>query len=45
MFKLIMAASKTWRRLNGDKHLPKVAEGVRFRDGNEIIERPSHNAA
>ena len=26
VFKLIMAASKTWRRLNGEKQLPKVIE-------------------
>jgi putative transposase len=45
VFKLIMAASKTWRRLNGENQLPKVVEGVRFQDGIEIIERPSHNAA
>jgi hypothetical protein len=31
--------------LNGEKQLPKVVEGVRFQDGIEIIERPSHNAA
>ena len=45
VFKLIMAASKTWRRLNGEKQLPKVIEGVRFQDGIEIIETPSQNAA
>jgi putative transposase len=33
VFKLIMAASKTWRRLNGEKQLPKVIRGVRFEDG------------
>jgi len=44
-FKLIMAASKTWRRLNGEKQLPKVIEGVRFKDGLEVIETPSRNAA
>jgi transposase-like protein len=45
VFKLIMAASKTWRRLNGEKQLPKVIEGVRFQDGIEVIETPSQNAA
>ncbi len=45
VFKLIMAASKTWHRLNGEKQLPKVIEGVRFQDGIEIIETPSQNAA
>ncbi len=45
VFKLIMAASKTWRRLNGEKQLPKVTEGVRFIDGIEVIEAQSQNAA
>jgi putative transposase len=41
VFKLIMAASKTWRRLNGEKQSPNVIEGVRFQDGIDIIETPS----
>jgi transposase-like protein len=45
VFKLIMAASKTWRRLNGEKQLPKVIEGIRFIDGIEVIKTPSQNAA
>src|SRR5664279_1800146 len=45
VFKLIMAASKTWRQLNGEKQLPKVIEGVRFQDGIEVIKTPSQNAA
>jgi putative transposase len=45
VFKLIMSASKTWRRLNSEKQLPKVVQGVRFRGGIEIIETPSKNAA
>ena len=36
VFKLVMAASKTWRRLNGQNQLPKVTNGVRFKDGIEI---------
>lgn len=35
VFKLIMAASRKWRRLNGQNQLPKVIDGVRFRDGVE----------
>src|SRR5215212_6978376 len=31
VFKLVMAASKTWRRLTGDTQLPKVVAGVIFR--------------
>lgn len=45
VFKLIMAASKNWRRLNGEKQLPKVIQGVKFRDGIEVIEAQSQNAA
>jgi hypothetical protein len=37
VFKLVMAASKTWRRLNGQNQLPKVINGVRFKDGIEIV--------
>jgi putative transposase len=33
VFKLVMAASKTWRRLKGASHLPRVIEGVKFDDG------------
>ena len=45
VFKLVIAASKTWRRLNGENQLPKVVAGVTFRDGTEVIERPSTRAA
>jgi transposase-like protein len=45
VFKLIIAASKTWRRLQGENKLPKVIGGVRFQDGIEVIEAPSNHAA
>jgi len=45
VFKLVMAASKTWRRLKGENQLPKVVAGVIFRDGTEVIARPDHRAA
>jgi len=35
VFKLIMAAAKTWRRLKGKNQLPKVVQGVKFTDGLE----------
>ena len=35
VFKLVMAASKTWRRLRGQNQLPKVIDGVKFKDGIE----------
>jgi transposase-like protein len=37
VFKLTMAASKTWRRLNGQNLLPKGINGVRFKDGIEQV--------
>ena len=45
VFKLIIAASKTWRRLNGTNQLPKVIGGVRFQDGIEVIEVSANRAA
>ena len=36
VFKLLMAASRTWRRLKGQNQLPKVITGVTFRDGVEV---------
>jgi putative transposase len=36
VFKLVMAASKSWRRLQGQNQLPKVVSGVTFRDGIEV---------
>jgi transposase-like protein len=36
VFKLVMAASKNWKRLKGQKQLPKVISGVTFRDGIEV---------
>ena len=45
VFKLVMAAAKTWRRLKGENQLPKVIEGVTFRDGIEVITTPAHSAA
>src|SRR3977135_4236450 len=45
VFKLVIAASKTWRRLKGTNHLPKIVAGVRFKDGIEVLEVPATNAA
>jgi len=33
VFKLVIAASKTWRRLKGENRLPMVIAGVKFTDG------------
>ena len=45
VFKLIMTAAKTWRRLKGDKLLPKVIEGGTFIDGVEAVEQSTNVAA
>ena len=45
VFKLITTASKTWRRLMGNNQLPKVIEGVRFKDGMQIAETKTRAAA
>jgi len=37
VFKLVMAASATWRRLKGQNQLPKVISGVRFINGIEDV--------
>jgi putative transposase len=45
VFKLVMAAAKTWRRLKGENQLPKVVQGVRFHDGVEVKQTPAQTAA
>ncbi len=45
VFKLVMAAAKTWRKLKGENQLPKVIQGVTFRDGVEVINTPARDAA
>lgn len=45
VFKLVMAAAQTWRRLKGENQLPKVIEGVTFRNGVEVTNTPEQTAA
>ena len=45
VFKLVNAAAKTWRRLKGENQLPKVVQGVKFKNGIEVSEMPAHHAA
>ena len=45
VFKLVMAASRTWRRLKGQNQLPKVITGVTFRDGVEVTSTSQQRAA
>ncbi|MBB4382995.1 hypothetical protein GGD61_007693 [Bradyrhizobium sp. SBR1B] len=45
VFKLVIAAAKTWRRLKGTNQLPQLIAGVRFNDGIEVIQMPANHAA
>jgi putative transposase len=45
VFKLVMAAARTWRRLKGENQLPKVIDGVRFKDGIEVTDVDAKDAA
>ena len=45
VFKLVMAAAGTWRRLKGENQLPKVVQGVTFRNGVEVTDTPAQSAA
>jgi putative transposase len=45
VFKLVMAAARTWRRLEGENQLPKVIQGVTFRNGVEVTDTPAQTAA
>ncbi len=40
VFKLVEAAHKSWRRLDGHNQLPKLIQGVRFTDGIEVTTNP-----
>ena len=45
VFKLVIAASKTWRRLKGENRLPMVIAGVKFTDGVAITATHDQHAA
>jgi transposase-like protein len=45
VFKLVQAASKTWRRLKGRNQLPKVIEGIKFTDGVAVVDATETSAA
>ena len=45
VFKLITAAARTWRKLKGENQLPKVIQGVTFRNGVEVTNTPEKTAA
>ncbi len=45
VFKLVEAAQKNWTVLNGKNQLPKIIEGVRFKNGLELKSKLKKHAA
>jgi putative transposase len=45
VFKLVMAAAKTWHKLKGENQLPKVIQGVTFKNDVEVSNTPAQHAA
>src|SRR5436190_6305038 len=45
IFKLLEAAQKSWRRLDGHNQLPKLVLSVTFNDGIEVIRSQTQTAA
>ena len=45
VYKLIEAAQRSWRRLDGHNQLPKIIQGVKFADGLEVVAKPLANQA
>ena len=45
VFKLVTAATKTWRRLKGENQLPKLVQGITFKNGIEVTDTPALSAA
>ena len=41
VFKLVMTAAETRRLLKGGNQLPKVVQGVTFRNGVEVADAPA----
>jgi transposase-like protein len=41
IFKLVEAAQRSWRRLDGHSQLPKLILGVKFTDGLEVAAKPA----
>ncbi len=39
VFKLCQSAAKKWRRLDGSDQLAEIIKGVKFKDGEKLIER------
>jgi hypothetical protein len=45
VFNLVMAAARTWHKLKGENQLPKVIQGITFRNGVEVIHTPAQHTA
>ena len=45
VFKLIEAAQKSWRCIDGHNQLPKLITGVKFADGIEVVALPAEPQA
>jgi putative transposase len=45
VFKLVEAAQKSWRRLDGRNQLPKLIEGVKFTNGIEVTNQDAQATA
>ena len=41
VFKLVEAAQRSWRRLDGHNQLPKLLLGVKFTNGLEVVAKPA----
>ena len=41
----LLAAEKSWRRLNGHNQLPKIILGIKFTDGIEVVRSQAQVAA
>jgi putative transposase len=44
VFKFVVAASRSWRRLQGEKQVPQVIRRILFRDGIEGAEATPSSA-
>jgi hypothetical protein len=44
-FRLMMAAQKKWRKLDGQNRLPEIIQGVQFRDGSATFKPPPDQAS
>jgi hypothetical protein len=45
VFKLVMAASRTWRRLKSENRLPMAVAGIKFTDGVAVTATADQHAA